>query len=311
MNDKDKDPNDDGAGPPRQAPLRILALILALSPLTLNAQEAGSLRGLSLTARVGALHPSNQQANFYNGAPTNANTLLRILHSESFGHSIWNHLTEQDLIGSSVQNYNQITVAEYGDMYYRLAIQLGLGFRYDFYNSPWGWMMRFDYARLNAVGQVLLNSGKETYLLTNQNRYVTCPISGQEERIYIDFGLLRKFRMRGGYDLELAAGANLSNTKVQANDIQIADVTYSILDIWNGHSPSSYTASYPYVNQGGLGYGTFATISIGYTLPVGTALMLQYSLHYLHTRLTGYSGYAPHHTLTLAVALNNFKLFDD
>ena len=311
MNDKEKDRSDDGAGPCRWRLHLLLAALLVLSTFNIKAQEAATLRGFSLTVDIGAFHASNRQANFYNGAPENANTLLRILHSESFGNGIWNNLTEQDLIGSSVQNYNQITVAEYGDMYYRLAIQLGLGFRYDFYRSYFGWLVRFDYARLSAVGEVLLNSGKETYLLTNQNRFVVCPISGQEERIFIDLGLLRKFHTRGLFDYEIAAGINLNNTKVEASDIRIADVTYSILDIWNGHSPSSYIAAYDYVNQGGLGYGAFASLSMMLTLPTGTALMLSYRFHYTRTKLQGYTAFAPHHNLGLTVAINNFKLFDD
>lgn len=267
------------------------------------------LRGLSLTVDVGVLRPDNYAANFYNGSPTNVNTLNRILYSETYGNQIWNNLTTQDLIGSSVANYNQITVAEYGDMYYKLALQLGMGFRYDYENSNWAWNTRFDYAKLHAQGAVLLNSGHGTAYLTNQNRYVVCPTAGVEERIYIDLGVIRKFKSYHGIDFELALGGNLNNTKVESSDISIGGVTYSILDIWGGNSPSSYVASYEYINQGGIGYGGYASAAVGFTLPIGTAMWLAYTFHYNKVNLQGYESFAMHHAVNLNVAINNFSFF--
>ena len=287
-----------------------ILLYLIVFPATgLRAQYQTSLHGLSLLVDIGAMSPSDGQANFYNGAPSNVNTLERILYSETYGNQIWNDLTTNDLIGSSIGNYRQITVAEYGDMYYRLAIQLGMGFRYDLDNQRWAWSMRFNYAKLNAVGQVLLNSGIATAYLTDRNRYVVCPTLGTEERIFIDLGLIRKFPISVGLNMEVALGANLNNTKVESSDISIGSTAYSILDIWGGQSPSSYVASYDYVNQGGIGYGAFASVAVCYTLPVGTAVSLEYLFHYNRIALERYEGFSPHHALRLSVALNNFSLF--
>ncbi|MBP5189531.1 MAG: hypothetical protein J6031_01295 [Bacteroidales bacterium] len=328
MNDKDRDRSGDGAGPVARikrkytynAEIRFskfVVLFVCFLSLVSNYTKASRiddnprrLKGLSFTIDVGTLSASSAQANFYNGNPRNANTLGRILYSETYGNQIWNNLTNQDLIGSSVANYRQITVAEYGDMYYRLAFQLGIGFRYDFYRSNWGWLARFDYAKLHTSGMVLLNSGHNTAYLTNQNAYVNCPLSGTEERIYIDLGLLHKFELSNGLDLELSLGANVNNTKVESSDIEIGGVIYSILDIWRGESPSSYTSSYEYINQGGIGYGAFASVSMGLTLPVGTAMSIGYILHYNKVNLTGYNSFAFHHAIKLTVALNNFSFFN-
>lgn len=287
-------------------------LIIFVSSTSSHAQRSAetSLRGLSLTVRIGMLRADNSHADFYNGAPQNANTLERILYSESYGHSIWNNLTEQDLIGSAVANYQQITVAEYGDMYYKPAIQLGLGFRYDLDPSMWAWQLGFDYAKLHAQGLVLLNSGKNLTTLTSQNQYVNCPAMGTEERIYINLGIIRKFKLSNGFDLEAALGANINNTKVESSDIRIAGVTYSILDIWGGQAPSSYNSSYPYINQGGIAYGAWASVRFGFTLPVGTAMSLDYTLHYNKVNLDRYESFAFHHAIALNVAINNFSLFD-
>ncbi len=323
MNDKERDRSSDGAGPvavsKKKSCTRFRGIILLVlfvffvSHITLYAQGRGEarLRGLSLTVDAGILKASNQQANFYNGNPNNANTLERILYSESYGHRIFNDLTEQDLIGSAIGTYEQINVAEYGDMYYKIAFKLGMGFRYDFVLSNWGWMARFDYAKLNAQGMVLLNSGKNLSYLTNQNAYVNCPVRGVEERIYIDLGILRKFKLSNGLDMELSLGGNFNNTKVEKSEIKIAGATYSILDVWQGQSPSSYIGTYEYVNQGGIGFGGYASLAIGFTLPNLTAMTLGYTFYYNKVNLEGYTAYAPHHAISLNVALNNFSFFDD
>ena len=326
MDDKDRDRDRDGAGPVAHSrkyiksySLHTLLLVVfffcttttnASSPFSVLRSPFSTLRGLSLTVDFGATKVSDFHANFYNGNPDNANTLARILYSETYGNRIWNTLTEQNLISSSVANYNQITVAEYGDMYYKIAFRLGMGLRYDFDPSNWAWQIRFDYSKLHAAGLVLLNSGHNTAYLTNQNAYVNCPTSGTEERIFIDLGIIRKFKLHNGLDLELSLGGDINNTKVQNSDILIGGISYSILDVWRGASPSSYTGTYEYINQGGIGYGAYASIALGFTLPVGTAMSLAYNFSYCKTNLEGYSSFAPQHALSLVVALNNFSFFD-
>jgi len=171
------------------------------------------------------------------------------------------------------------------------------------------WIARFDYAKLHATGAVLINSGHNMSYLSNQNEYVVCPTSGVEERIYIDLGLLKKFKTTKGLDIEIGAGGNINNTKVESSDISIAGVTYSILDIWGGQSPSSFVASYEYINQGGIGFGAFVSAGVGYTLPIGTSISINYTFHYNKVNLDRYTSFAPHHAIKLTVALNNFSFF--
>lgn len=284
------------------------SIILLLTVFFMPSHLSAQLRGLSLTVDIGPTWFDNSQASFYNGDISNANTLLRILHSESYGPQIWNDLTEQDLISSAVQNYREIEVDNYGrDFYYRIAMQLGMGFRYDFENSRWGWLVRFDFAKAEANGIIQLKSGRQTGMLTNKDAYVNCPALGQERRIYIDLGILHKFRVGNGWDIELSLGGNVNNTKVEKSDVMIAGRTYSILDVWQGQTPSSYVASYEYINQGGIGLGGFASLDAGITLPIGTAMRLGYTLYYNRTNLQGYNTFGFHHAIKLSVILNNFS----
>ena len=284
-------------------------LLALISPaFVVSAQYAKDItqRGLSVTIGAGLMDASDRTANFYCGREGNANTVNRILHSQMYGPQIWTDLTELDLISSAIGSYQQLQVAEYGNMFYRLAVQLSLGVRYD-YDNGFGWLVHFDYARLNALGAFLISSDNGTGILSNRDQYVRCGIAGQEKRIYIDLGLNRQFRLSNGLDLAFQLGATAVNTSVLANDIQVAGTSYSILDVWNGHTPDAYSQMYPYVNQGGIGIGAFSGVSLGYTMDNFDAISLGYTFRYDKINLLGYELYCPQHLLTLRMDVANFS----
>ncbi|MBR4175976.1 MAG: hypothetical protein IKQ53_01035 [Bacteroidales bacterium] len=113
MNDKERDRSGDGAGPVANkvgkykttclhSILAVLMFSFFASFQSANAAvvKPASLRGLSLTVDFGVMRPGNFHANFYNGNPRNVNTLQRILYSETYGNSIWNNLTTQNLLAA-------------------------------------------------------------------------------------------------------------------------------------------------------------------------------------------------------------------
>ena len=197
-------------------------------------------------------------------------------------------------------------------MYPCLSYQIGLGIRYD-WESTWGVLLRFDWSRLNAVGAFNISSTNGTGILQNNNQYIQCSVGGQEDRINIDFGVAKRIYVSESFALEVDLGFNLNNLKVKKNAMEIAGKPYDILDIWGGNSPSSYTASYEYINQGGVGYGGFATFAVCYVVPgetsVGT-IDLGYNFYYEKLTLEGYSGFAPQHSIFLRFNLNTFSFFD-
>lgn len=318
MNDKDRDRSGEGAGPsddpgPYCRPLSlkhiILFLLVAMVGLAdySNAQPG---RGLSVTIEANSFFSNNAQANFYQGIPQNSNTILRVLHSQQYGYPIWIDLTEQDLITSSISSYRQLQIEEYGDMSYRLAIHLGFGFRYDL-GGGWGWLARFNYAKLNAFGQFLIQSGRNSPgLLTNQDAYVACPIVGEEKRIFLDFGVSRRVMLNTQWFMNMDLGVSVNNTKVVSNDIQVAGVTYNILDIWEGRYPDMGTVAYDYINQGGLGFGTFASLGFGILLPGYNTITFDYTLQYAQTNLENYTSYNFQHLLGVRFELGDFSFFD-
>ena len=286
----------------------LLAVLLAMSSAL--ADDDGVPRrgasGLSVFASAGTIWADDGNSNFYSGRPGNANTIDRVLHSNSYGTRIWNDLKTAGLISSSVGSYNELMVVEYPDMYYRTSLQIGLGIRYD-YESGFGWLLRFDISRLEAQGAFNLSSTNGTGILTPNHQYIRCGLLGREDRINIDFAITRTVDLGGNLCLEIDLGASLNNTKVKENLMEIDGTNYSILDVWNGQSPSSYTGSYEYVNQGGLGWGVFMSGYVGYYMTGLGSIKAGYTCHHSKTTLEGYSAAGWVHCLTVRFELNNFS----
>lgn len=298
-------------------PLYLLLLSLLILSLPLQAQkkksapEAHRMSGLYLNVDAGLLIPNSKQADFYSGRPGNSNTIDRVLHSETYGTQIWSSLVDGGHISpSAIGDYSQLQVVEYPHMYYRLTYQLGVGFRY-VYESGWGWLLRFDYSQLTAAGQFNLSSNNGTGVLGSR-QFVTCDIFGIERRTLIDFGVAKRIPLTSLVDLEIDFGFDLNSTHVKQNGIRVVGRTYSILDIWGGYPPSSYTGTYEYLNEGRIGIGGFGSMAVSYLSKVGS-IDLGYSCYYMQTKYTNYNendAYALQHTVFLRFNVNNFKFFD-
>lgn len=287
--------------------MKRLLLILFSVGFSLNcllAQE--KLEGLSLSVGAGMMFANPYHSNFYNGSEGNVNTINRVLHSQTYGENIWYDLFSQGLIGSSIQNYQQLNVVEYGDMYYKMAVQLDFGVRYD-YSNGLGWILHFDYSKLDAIGAFNIWSGHSDPILSNVSQYVTCPIVGEEKRINIDLGLAYHIPMGNSWSMECILGGNLNNTKVLSNDMKIGNGIYNILDIWSGMNPSYGTVERDYINQGGIGYGGFVTIGASYTLPGFSAISAGYTFYYTKISLLNYEAFKPQHLVYIRFDLNNFS----
>ena len=291
-------------------PKTVRGALLGLAMLLLAPGGMAQTEGLKVSVGIGVIQPSDKQANFYNGSPQNENTVMRILHSEQFGHGIWNNLTDQGLISDAVSSYDQLTVAEYGNMHYRLSVLLSVGLRYD-WPSGWGWLSRIDFSDIKAVGAFNISATNGTGVLTNASQYVRCGISGQERRINIDLGVSKMLAPQSASGLAVNAGLNINNCKVEHNDMEIAGKSYDIRDIWNGQAPFHGSAAYEYINQGGIGIGGFAGMEYRVQLTSATVVSLGATVHYTNIALNGYEGYSWNPQLTLKIDMGNFSFLDD
>ena len=262
--------------------------------------------GLSVSIDAGLLMANDKQAAFYSGREDTPNRLLRVLKSEQYGTQIWQDLVNQGLVSpTAVPSYSAFEVAEWANMEYRLAYQLGVALRYG-YDHGWGWRLGFDFAQLTATGEFQLSKGPQ---ILGANQYVTCGIYGTEKRILIDLALTKSFKLTRKLDLEVDMGFDLNNTKVVKNAIVVANKDYSILDVWNGQSPYQGTGSYEYVNQGGIGIGGLGAVMFSYSQG-NYSIDLGYTCYYMQTRFPGYNdgdAYAFQHLVSLRFNLYKFK----
>ena len=296
--------------------MKRVALILTLAMLAASATaddgKPPSSRqrntGLAIMAGANAYWSSDATANFYSGMPTATDKtggIYRILHSNTYGHEIWQNLRTDRLISDAVGSELAFQVAEWPNMYYRLSYQIGVGIRYD-YESGFGWLLRFDLAKLRAQGQWNLDATNGTGQL-GYDRYVPCGITGIEDRINIDLAITRSIALTKAVDLELDLGASLINTKVKDNIIIVNGHSYSILDRWNGNTPDVGVGSYEYINQGGIGYGFFASLLVGYQVPGIGALKIGYTCAQNRITLQNYTAWGWHHSLGVRIEINNFS----
>ena len=293
----------------RHAAVLLAALMLAASATADDGKPPSSrYTGLSVFADAGAYWGDKSTADFYAGLPQNANTIERVLHSNTYGTQIWNHLTEQGLISSAVGSYSQLMVDEYPSMYYRTSFAYGLGIRYN-YTSGFGWLLRFDLAQLTAIGAFNLSATNHTGILSDNAQYIRCGMLGREDRINIDFAVTANAQLGDALDLELDLGAGMNNTKVRENLMEIAGATYSILDVWDGRSPDFGVGQYEYINQGGIGWNLFASVLLGYNITELGAIRVGYTLYHSRTVLKGYTANGVNHLLGVRFEMNNFSFF--
>lgn len=288
----------------KQCLIALISILLASATAVADDGKPPS-RGLSIFANAGGYWADRVTANFYSGRPGNDNTIDRVLHSNTYGQQIWANLRNQRLITDAVGSYEQLQVVEYPDMYYRTSYQIGVGIRYD-YASRFGWLLRFDLAKLQAVGAFNLSASGGASVL-GSNQYVRCQMLGQEDRINIDLALTKTVSLSHVLDLELNLGASLINTKVQDNMMEIGGAAYSILNIWDSRVPDEGVEGYQYINQGGIGYGVFVSALLGYTLPGIGALKVGYTCYQSKTVLKGYTAWGWQHMLGVRIEMNNFN----
>lgn len=291
----------------------ILATILIATSAAADDGKPPST-GLSVFVNAAGYSAAANAAAFYGGYDTNPNKINNILHSNSYGTQIWQRLVDAGYLSpSAVGDYNQFTVVEFPPrMEYRLAYQIGLGIRYD-YKSGFGWLLRFDMAKLVAQGGFNLSTGGIPLLGTDQ--YITCGIFGKESRYNIDLAIAKTVALNDMLDLELNIGAGLVNVKVEENAMEILGATYSILDRTDGQVPDMGTAEYDYQNQGRIGYGFFATAAMGYRVTNIGAIKLYYTCR--QDRITFYDRVARdnrrvwgwQHAFGIRIEMNNFSFF--
>ena len=111
-----------------------------------------------------------------------------------------------------------------------------------------------------------------------------------EARTNIDAGLLYTFNPEKQITGFAEMGLNLNSIKVKKNFMQIFNNEYNLVNIYanNSYIPNTQLNEYE-VNQGGIGFGTYSSLGIRYTMSELFAMELA-GIAYLKTaNLEGYN----------------------
>jgi hypothetical protein len=251
--------------------------------------------GFSFGINMGAYFANKYNGNFYNGADGNV---------DSMGLVFNNYYYIQDIQRALNDTFRLLELPM--EMAYQPALQFGFYVKYSFSNQL-GVFMQFNYAKLKAKDVFTVGLGPEhTYL--SQDDIVTYPIWGTEERIYIDLGVSKTFETSKTIQVFVEGGLNINNTRVKEHKIAIANLEYSLINIYGDspYVPNTQMQTYE-TRLGGLGVGAFASGGLRFLFSNKISLDPGFAFYWTKTNLEGYPAYHPQYTVFLRLCFQRLS----
>jgi hypothetical protein len=244
-------------------------------------------RAWSFGINCGAMFANRYQANFYDGAAGNQNTIGYILDNPYYNADIHRALND--------------TFALYGmptKMKYNPTFAVGFILKKNI-NNHLGVFAQFNYSKLTAQDQFTLKIGATPVgsAFPNLQNY---SIWGKEERINIDIGVSGEMYFAPKIYGFLEGGFNLNNTRVLENKIAIGTLEYSIINIYGNQQyiPNTQLQEYA-VHEGGLGIGGFLSPGVKFKFNDNVAIDVFGSLYWAKINLMDYNLFKPQFSLSL------------
>lgn len=266
-------------------------LLTLFLPLSLRAQreeeDSQEYGGLQFGLDFGLYLPNKYPANYYNGSDGNVNNIKYV-----FGTDIYYKEIRQLLNVSDTANFYLKECPS--NMRYPATPSAGLYISYNF-NRSTGVYLQFNYVKLKPHDAFTLEVNPQDEILTNQDLRVF-PIYGEEERINIDIGFSRAFRLRENIDVLGEAGIAMNDIKVLKSGIIIKDAKYgtekeyNLINVWGDkpYVPGSNQQAYDIV-QGGIGIGLHGGAGIKFNFSESFALQPGATLYWNNVNLEGYT----------------------
>ena len=241
----------------------------------------------SFGINCGAAFANRYQANFYDGADGNQNTISYILGNPYYVADIHRALND--------------TFSLYGmpsKMKYSPSFAVGFIFKKNI-NNHLGVFAQFNYSKFTAEDQFTLKIGATPVgsAFPNLENYA---IWGKEERINIDLGVSGEMYFAPKIYGFLEGGFNLNNTRVIENKISIAGTDYSLINIYGNqpYIPNTQLQEYT-VHEGGIGLGAFISPGVKFKFNDNVAIDVFGSLYWVKINLMHYKEFKPLFSLSL------------
>ena len=239
------------------------------------------LRRFEYGLNFGAYFADKNCANFYNGIPTNVNTVNSIMTNYYYYQEIKRALNSIDTV--LIDGYPT-------NMHYNVAFSGGLFLRINF-NRKNSIFLQANYAQLRAADVVTLNVDPDPYSLQLKNLY-QAPVIGKEGRVMIDLGYQRSFPLKSRINLFVQAGATMCYTQVIKSIFAVMGKEYSIVNIYGpGGYQQGVNQQTFYVNQNKFGFGGFLGVGAGIPLNDNFGIEPGFFAHYYPTNLERYTDF--------------------
>ncbi len=252
--------------------------------LAITADSAkGSLR-FSYGINLGGYFPNPATANYYNGsgrnnleaAITRQHTYNRI--RESLGYDFELPGEPHEYLPQNMRYNSSMLVGVFGNLHFsRISL-----------------LVDFNYASLRLQDQFMLRvlTGEPGLIGHDIRRY---NIEGTEERMDIKVGLQRLFSLEDRQvHPYMEAGVNMINTRVQANRVQIAGTSYSILNLTDRR--------YGFRDDG-ISFGVYGGGGLSMDVGDSYAVVLGGIANYARINLGDYDGYSMHFSIFIRLFL--------
>jgi len=240
-----------------------------------DSRETG---GFQFGLNFGMYLANKYPANYYNGSDANLNNIKYILGNKYLYYDIYKTIPRIT---------DTFFVKQYPtDMHYPATASAGLYISYNF-NRSTGVYIQFNYVKLKPHDAFTVEVDPKEYLTNPDLRLYS--ISGEEERINIDLGYSRSFRLGQNIDIIGEAGIALNDIKVLKSRIYIEDKEYSIINVYgkNSYIPNSNMQSYN-ITQGGIGIGLHGGAGVRFNFSDSFALQPGATLYWNNVNLEGY-----------------------
>jgi hypothetical protein len=259
-------------------------LMIFILPSPLKAQrgeeENQDQGGLQYGLDFGLYLPNRYPANYYNGSDGNVNNIKFIFSNETYNNEIKQALNVSDTSKFFLKECPT-------NMRYPATPSAGLYISYNF-NRSTGVYLQFNYVKLKPHDVFTVEVSPQDEILTTPDLRLFS-ISGEEERINIDLGYSRAFRVRENMDIMGEAGIAINDIKVLKSRIYIVNKEYSLINVYGNkpYVPGSNMQAYDIV-QGGIGIGLHGGAGIRFNFSESFALQPGATLYWNNVNLEGY-----------------------
>jgi len=257
-------------------------------------------RSWSFSINTGMAFANKYQANFYNGAEGNQNTLSYVLGNQYWSQDIRRLVRDTFSLAGMPTN-----------MKYNPAFCVGFSIKKKF-NNHVGAFVQFNFSRFKANDVFTLKVGATpSGTVTNENLR-NYPIWGKEDRINIDLGVSGELAFAKNISGFLEGGLNINNTKVKENAISIEGTDFNLINVYANQNYVPNVALQEYqVKEGGLGLGMFVSPGIEFKFNDNVAIDLLGSVYWTKINLMHYNAFRPQYNFMIRFVFSTSVEFEN